>query len=56
MEKCYTCEEISQRYDIKVITVWEWIRKGKLPAIKIGKSYRVRPEDLKRFEEERKTV
>lgn len=56
MEKLYTCEEIAERYGVQVITVWDWIRKKKLPAIKVGKSYKVQENDLKRFEEERKTV
>ena len=56
MAKLYNCEEIAERYDVQVITVWDWIRKKKLPALKIGKSYRVTEEDLKKFEDERRTV
>lgn len=55
MTKLYTCEEIAERYSVKIITVWEWIRSKKLLAIKIGKSYRVREEDIKSFEESRMT-
>lgn len=56
MSKLYTCEEVAERYKVEVITVWDWIRKKKLPAIKIGKSYRVNEEDLKAYEESRRTV
>lgn len=56
VSKMYTCEEIAERYNIQVITVWDWIRKKKLPAIKIGRSYRVREEDLNEFENERRTI
>lgn len=56
MDKLYNCEEIAERYGVQVITVWDWIRKKKLPAIKVGKSYKVQENDLKKFEEERKTV
>jgi excisionase family DNA binding protein len=52
----YTCEEVAGRYGVQVITVWDWIRKKKLPAIKIGKSYRIREEDLKAFEYSRLTT
>lgn len=52
----YTCEEIAERYGVQVITVWDWIRKKKLPAIKIGKSYRIREDDVKTFEESRLTT
>lgn len=56
MTKMYSCEEISERYNVKLITVWDWIRKKKLPAIKIGREYRIKEEDLKAFKDERRTV
>lgn len=56
MLKMYTCGEIAKRYGVKIITVWEWIRLKKLPAIRIGKEYRIKEEDLKEFEESRRTV
>lgn len=56
MSKMYNCEEIAERYDVRVITVWDWIRKKKLPALKIGKRYRIREEDLKKFEDSRRTM
>lgn len=56
MSKMYTCEEIAERYGVKIITVWDWIRKKKMPALKIGKEYRVREEDIKVFEESRLTT
>ena len=55
MEKLLTCEQVAERYGVKVITVWAWIRDKKLPAIRIGKGYRVKPEDLEAFEEARRT-
>jgi len=48
--KLYTCDEIAERYGVKVITVWDWIRRGKLSAMKIGKSYKVTEEDVAAFE------
>lgn len=56
MAKMYTCEDVAERYGVQIITVWDWIRKKKLPAIRIGKSYRIREEDLKAFEESRLTT
>lgn len=55
MTEMYTCEQIAERYQVKVITVWSWIRKKKLSAIKLGKNYRVSAEDIQKFEEERRT-
>ncbi len=56
MERCYTCEEVAQRYGVKLITVWDWIRKKKLNAIRTGKSYAIRPEDIEAFECSRQTI
>lgn len=52
----YNCEEIAKHYNVKTITVWSWVREKKLPAIKIGREYRIKEEDLKIFEDERRTV
>lgn len=56
MTKFYSCNEIAKKYSIQVITVWDWIRKKKLPAIKIGREYRISEDDLRTFEDERRTV
>lgn len=56
MSKYYSCEEVAQRYQVKIATVWEWIREKKLQAIKIGKQYRVREEDLKKYEDANVTI
>lgn len=52
----FTCEEVAERYSVKTITVWDWIRKKKLPAIKIGKEYRIREDDVIDFENARRTI
>ncbi len=56
MERCYTCQEVADRYGVKLITVWDWIRKKKLPAIKTGKNYCIRPQDIEAFESARRTI
>ena len=50
MAELYTCREVATYYRVKTLTVWEWIRKGKLPAIKLGKEYRISKEDMEKFE------
>lgn len=52
----YKCAEVADRYGVKLITVWEWIRQKKFPAIKIGREYRISEDDLIKFEKERRTV
>ncbi|MDF2858673.1 MAG: binding domain protein excisionase family [Neobacillus sp.] len=56
MSNLLNCNEVAERYGVKVITVWDWIRKKKIPAIKIGKEYRITEEDLKRFEDSKRTI
>ena len=56
MEKMYTCAEVAERYGVKIFTVWDWIKKKKLGAINLGKEYRVREEDLKKFEQSTSTI
>lgn len=56
MSKMYTCDEVAERYKVKTITVWDWIRKKKLVAIKLGREYRISEDDLIQFEKARKTI
>lgn len=49
-KKFYTTEEVAQRYGVKRLTVWEWIRNGKLTAMRTGKEYRMTEDDLVQFE------
>jgi excisionase family DNA binding protein len=55
MSKMYSCSEVAERYGVQVITIWDWIRKKKLPAIKIGKQYRISADDITAFEESCRT-
>lgn len=51
MEKrFFTCEEVAEMYNVKISTVWAWIRNGKLSCVTIGRRYRVRQQDLDTFE------
>jgi excisionase family DNA binding protein len=36
MEKLLTCEQVAERYSVKVVTVYEWIKSRKLPAVKVA--------------------
>ena len=52
----YTCEEVAEIYGVKIFTVWDWIKRKKMQALKIGREYRIREEDLKKFEESASTI
>ena len=56
MNKLYRCDEVAERYGVKVITVWDWIRKGYLSAIKMPKGYRISEEALSKYESRFKNV
>lgn len=56
MEKFFTCEQIAERYGVNVVTVWRWIRKQELSAVKIGNQYRIMAKDIETFEREHRTV
>jgi excisionase family DNA binding protein len=50
--KVYTTEEVAQLLTVTARTVQEWIRTGKLPAVRYGRLYRVRADDLAKFGQE----
>ena len=50
MQKLYTCDQVAEHFQVKTVTVWGWVRSKKLPAIKLGKGYRIRESDLLEFE------
>lgn len=56
MDKLYTCEDVAERYSVKLKTVWDWIRKGTINAIKVGRYYRIRESDLEAFEQANMTA
>lgn len=46
----YTCEEVAEIYMVSKCTVWRWIKSGRISAVKIGRNYRIRKEDVERIE------
>ena len=53
MKEFYSCEEISERYGVKLTTVWKWIRTKRLRAVKIGKQYRIPIDSVAELESEK---
>lgn len=54
MKEYYSTNEIAEMLGVDPITIRRWIQKGKLPAIDIGKEYRVSKSDLDAFIEARR--
>ena len=49
-------EDIANDLEVNVETVRLWIRQKKLAAYRVGREYRIRPEDYRKFLEESRTI
>lgn len=47
--RVYTPQEIAELLKVNPRTVQEWIRTGKLPAMRYGRVYRIRADELAKF-------
>ncbi len=54
MEKLLTTEQVAELLQIHINVVREWLKKGKLPGIKLGREWRIDPRDLEEFLEKNK--
>lgn len=48
-EKIYNSAKLAKFFGVSEKTIWEWCKKRKLPAFKIGKEWRVRMADLRKM-------
>lgn len=51
----FSTKEVAEKFKVTYLTVFRWIKSGKLKAFKVGKQYRVRQEDLEAFIEQSKS-
>jgi len=49
MERMLTLKEVAQILKVHPLTVYEWVKAGKLRAYKLGRVYRVAEKDLEVF-------
>ena len=54
MEELYSTRQIAQILGVKTVTIRRWVAKGELPAIDLGKEYRISEKDFQKFLEKRK--
>lgn len=47
--KLYSLEDVSQIVGLTHRTIWNYVKAGKLPAVKIGGKWKVSEENLKKF-------
>lgn len=49
-----TAQEVANMLKLNVLTVYEYIRRAKLQAVKLGRNYRIEEKDLEKFIKEHK--
>ena len=48
-DKYYTTQEIADILKVDYMTVYRWIRAGKLDAYQVQKQYRIKKSDFEKF-------
>lgn len=48
-EDFYTAQELAERLKVNVMTIYRYIKAGKLNAYKIGKEFRIGKEEFNNF-------
>lgn len=51
-ETLYTVAEVAEHYKLHRKTILRRIKAGKLPAIKVGRAYRIKADDMKLLEQQ----
>lgn len=51
----YKAEELAEKLEVNIMTIYRYIKAGKLVAHKIGKEYRISKDEFERFMDKAKT-
>ncbi|MCB9800573.1 MAG: helix-turn-helix domain-containing protein [Pseudomonadales bacterium] len=54
-EQYYSIDEVSKMLKVAYLTVYRWVQSKRLLALKAGKQYRIKKNDLDGFLKEYKT-
>lgn len=54
-ERFYTAKELAERLRVNIMTIYRYIKAGKLRAYKIGKDFRIDKIEFERFMNKVKT-
>ena len=49
MEKLLTARQVSDLLEVKVSTVYDWIRRGQIPYVKLGRLVRFKKTEIFRW-------
>lgn len=56
MQPLLTPKQVAEQLNTAESNVLRWIRLGMLPATKVGRAWRVEPEDLRKFLDANKNI
>jgi putative resolvase len=45
----YKAEDLAEKLDVNIMTIYRYIKAGKLNAYKIGKEFRIDKDEFERF-------
>jgi len=51
----YRAEELAEKLDVNIMTIYRYIKAGRLKAYKIGKEFRIEKNEFNNFLEKSKT-
>ena len=52
LSKLLTIAQVATTVGVTTRTVWNWIKKGRLPVVRLGRTVRIKEEDFRRFIDE----
>ena len=55
-EQLLTAQEVAKELRVSDATVVRWCRKGKMPALKAGKAWRISREDLSQWKQQHRSA
>ena len=55
-DRLWTVAEVASHMRVSNMTVYRLIKAGELPALRVGKNYRIRGKDLQRYLEASSTM
>ena len=48
-DRLLTASEVADQLRVSTMTIYRLIRRGELPAVRVGRNYRVRASELERY-------
>jgi len=48
-QEYYTAKELAEKLRVNIMTIYRYIKAGKVKAYKIGKEFRINKRDFERF-------